>query len=44
MQRSDWFVWLPAIALLAAFLAGLLYSLLAPEPRPQIDPLEWFGK
>ena len=45
MRRfSDWFVWIPLIALVAAFFAGLLISFASPEPRPSIDPLEWFGK
>lgn len=45
MRRfSEWWVWVPVVALLAAFVAGLLVSLLVPEPRPHVDPLEFLGR
>lgn len=45
MRRfGDWIIWIPAIALIATFLAGLFYSLIAGDPHPRVDPLDWFGK
>lgn len=45
MQRfSEWCVWIPVVALLAAFVLGLTLSLVVPEPRPTIDPIEFIGK
>ena len=43
MRRfSDWFIWIPLIALMALLLAGLLYSLIVGEPQRQTG--EFIGK
>ena len=43
-RSSDWFIWIPLIALVAAILLGFLYSFVVGEPPPRIGPLDWFGK
>ena len=45
MRRfTDMVVWIPAIALLALFIAGVLYSLLVPEGRITLESSAWIGK
>jgi hypothetical protein len=42
MRRfADWFIWIPAIALILLFLFGLLYSLIVGEPGTSIDSPDW---
>lgn len=45
MRRfTDWYIWIPVIALMTLFLAGVLYSFLVGEARIGIDAPDWYGK
>ena len=43
-RHTDLFIWIPVLALLALFLAGLIFSFVVPEERPHIDSTGWSGK
>ena len=45
MRRSpDLLIWIPAIALLALFLAGVIFTFLVSDDRPHVDYSGWHGK
>ena len=43
-RATEWFIWIPVIALLALFLGGVLYSFLVEDVRPHVESTEWHGK